>query len=157
MADEYVLTHKLIFLKNKRAGSVPNLKYVQNRILLITILINQHQVLGRKNKNSYRPPEINKGESPKSCSYCKRKDTLLQNVLEINNESILQDSIACTALKDPRIPIVIENANLRFPKCQFAIMENYKPLITKWFVSLIGAKTSLQLIKILRDTGASQT
>ena len=25
MADEYVLTHKLIFLKNKRAGNVPNL------------------------------------------------------------------------------------------------------------------------------------
>jgi hypothetical protein len=126
MADEYVLTHKLIFLKNKRAGSVPNWKYVQNIILLSTILI-----LGRKNKNSYRPPEINKGESPKSCSYCKRKDTLLQNVLEINNESISQDSIACNALKDPLIPIVIENANLRFPKCQFSIMENYKPLITK--------------------------
>jgi hypothetical protein len=32
-------------------------------------------------------------------------------------------------------------------------MENYKPFITKWFVSLIGDKTSLQLIKILRDTG----
>jgi hypothetical protein len=58
MADEYVLTHKLIFWKNKRAGSVPNLNYVQNRILLITILINQHQVLGRTNKNSYIPPEI---------------------------------------------------------------------------------------------------
>ena len=56
MADEYVLTYKLIFLKNKRAGSVPNLNYVQNRILLITILINQNQVIGRKNKNSYRPP-----------------------------------------------------------------------------------------------------
>jgi hypothetical protein len=60
MADEYVLTHTLIFWKNKRAGSLPNLNYVQNRILLITILINQHQVLGRKNKNSYTPPEINK-------------------------------------------------------------------------------------------------
>ena len=131
MADEYVLTHKLIFLKNKRAGSVPNLNYVQNRILLITILINQHQVLGRKNKNSYRPPEINKGESHKSCSYCKRKDTLFQNVLEINNASISQDSIACNALKDPRMSIVIENVNLRFPKCQFDIMENYKPFITK--------------------------
>ena len=131
MADEYVLTHKLIFLKNKRAGSVPNLNYVQNRILLITILINQHQVLGRKNKNSYRPPEINKGESPKSCSYCKRKDTLFQNVFEINNESISQHYIACNALKDPLLPIVIENANLRFPKCQFDIMENYKTFITK--------------------------
>jgi hypothetical protein len=86
MADEYALTHKLIFLKNKRDGSVPNLNYVQNRILLITILINQNQVLGRKNKNSCRPPEINKGESPKYCSYCKRKDRLFQNVLEINNE-----------------------------------------------------------------------
>ena len=131
MADEYVLTHKFIFLKNKRAGSVPNLQYVQNIILLITILINQHQVLGRKNKNSYRPPEINKGESPKSCSYCKSKDTLLQNVLEINNESISQDYIACNALKDHLIPIVIENANLRFPNWQFAIMENNKPLMTK--------------------------
>ena len=80
MADEYVLTHKLIFLKNKRAGSVPNWKYVQNIILLSTILI-----LGRKNKNSYRPPEINKGESPKYCSYCKKKETLFQNVLKRNN------------------------------------------------------------------------
>jgi hypothetical protein len=52
------------------------------------------------------------------------------------------------------MPIGIENANLRFPKCQFGIMEN---LITKWFVSLIVDKTSLQLIKILRDTGAFQT
>jgi hypothetical protein len=52
-------------------------------------------------------------------------------VLEINNESISQDSIACIAIKDPLMPIVIENANLRFPKCQFDIMENYKPVITK--------------------------
>ena len=131
MADEYVLTYKLIFLKNERAGSVPNLNYVQNRIIVITILINQLQVLGRTNKNSYRPPEINKGESPKSCSYCKRKDTLFQNVLELNNQSISQDSIACNALENPLMPIVIENANLRFPKCQFDIIENYKPFITK--------------------------
>ena len=74
-----------MFLKNRRAGSVPNLNYVQNRLLLITILINLHQVLGRKNKNSYRPLEINKGESPKYCSYCKKKETLFQNVLKRNN------------------------------------------------------------------------
>jgi hypothetical protein len=55
------------------------------------------------------------------------------------------------------LPIVIENANLRFPKCKFDIMEKHKPLITKWFVSLIGYKTSLQLINILRDTGVFQT
>jgi hypothetical protein len=54
------------------------------------------------------------------------------------------------------MPIAIDNANLRFPKCQFDIMENYKPFITKWFVSLIGDETSLQLINILRDTGGFQ-
>jgi hypothetical protein len=30
LADDYALTHKLIFLKNKKAGGVPNLNYVQN-------------------------------------------------------------------------------------------------------------------------------
>jgi hypothetical protein len=55
------------------------------------------------------------------------------------------------------MPIVIEQANLRFSKSQFDIMENNKPFITKGFVSLIDAKTHLQPIKILRDMGASQT
>ena len=45
--------------------------------------------------------------------------------------------------------IVIEKANLRFSKSQFDIMENNKPFMTKGFVSLIGAKTSLQPIKLL--------
>ena len=45
--------------------------------------------------------------------------------------------------------IVIEKANLRFSKSQFDIMENNKPFITNGFVSLIGAKTSLQSIKLL--------
>jgi len=37
------------------------------------------------------------------------------------------------------------------------LLENYKPFIINVFVSLIGDETSLQPIKILRDTGASQT
>jgi hypothetical protein len=55
------------------------------------------------------------------------------------------------------MPIVIEKANLRFSKSQFDIMENYMLFITKGFISLIGAKTRLQPINILCDTGASQT
>ena len=31
LADDYALTHTLIFLKNKRAGGVPNLNYAQNK------------------------------------------------------------------------------------------------------------------------------
>ena len=55
------------------------------------------------------------------------------------------------------MPILIEKANLKFSKSQFDIMENNKLFITKGFASLIAAKTRLQTINILRDTGASQT
>jgi hypothetical protein len=49
--------------------------------------------------------------------------------------------MSCNALRDPLTPIVIGKANLRFSKSQFDIMENYKPFITKGFVSLIGSQT----------------
>ena len=55
------------------------------------------------------------------------------------------------------MPIVFKKANIRFSKSQSYIMEKNKPLITKGCVSLIGAKTRLQPIKILCDTGAYQT
>ena len=87
--------------------------------------------MGEKIKNIYRLHGINKRESAKSPPYCKKKDTLLLNVLKRHNESTPQGSIACNALKDFLMPIVIEKANLRFIKSQFDIMENYKPFITK--------------------------
>ena len=87
--------------------------------------------MGEKIKNIYRLPEINNRESAKSPPYCKKKDTLFLNVLKRNNQSPPQGSIACNALKDPIMPIVIEEANLRFRRFSFDIMENNKPFITK--------------------------
>jgi len=55
------------------------------------------------------------------------------------------------------MPIVIEKPNLKVSKSQSDIMEDYKPFKTKGFVWLIGDETSLQSVKILRDTGASQS
>ena len=121
-----------MFFKNKRAGSVPNLNYVQNRSLSYNHFDQQKSGSWEKKiKNIYRPPEINKAESAKSPPYCKKKDTLFLNVLQRNNESPSQGSIACNALKDFLMPIAIEKANQRFMKSQFDIMENYKPFITK--------------------------
>ena len=79
--------------------------------LLIIILINYNQVIGRKNKNSYRPPEINKKELPKFCSYCNKRDTMFQNFLKEKHESKPQGSIACNDLKNPLVSIVTEQKN----------------------------------------------
>jgi hypothetical protein len=47
------------------------------------------------------------------------------------------------------MPIVIGKAHLRFSKSQFDIMENYKPFITKGFLSLIGSQTFFQVYTFL--------
>jgi flagellar assembly factor FliW len=49
------------------------------------------------------------------------------------------------------MPIVIGKANLRFSKSQFDIMENNKPLITKGFASLIGAKTDRSIFDVMTN------
>jgi hypothetical protein len=55
------------------------------------------------------------------------------------------------------VSIVTEKKKkLRFSKSQFDITENYNPFARKGFVSMIHDITSLQPIRILRETGASQ-
>ena len=43
------------------------------------------------------------------------------------------------------------------PETESDYMENYKPFISKGVVSLVGDENSLQKVKILRDTGATQS
>ena len=43
------------------------------------------------------------------------------------------------------------------PKTESDYMENYKPFISEGVVSLVGDKNSSQKVKILRDTGATQS
>ena len=43
------------------------------------------------------------------------------------------------------------------PKTESDYMENYKPFISEGVVSLVGDENSSQKVKILRDTGATQS
>ena len=43
------------------------------------------------------------------------------------------------------------------PETESDCMENYKPFISKRVVSLVGDESSSQRVKILRDTGATQS
>ena len=43
------------------------------------------------------------------------------------------------------------------PETESHYMENYKPFISEGVVSLIGVESSSQKVKILRDTGATQS
>ena len=43
------------------------------------------------------------------------------------------------------------------PNTELDYMENYKPFISEGVVSLVGDENSSQKVKILRDTGATQS
>ena len=43
------------------------------------------------------------------------------------------------------------------PETESDYMKNYKPFISEGVVSLVGDESSLQKVKILRDTGATQS
>ena len=47
--------------------------------------------------------------------------------------------------------------NPRNPEKESGYMENYKPFISEGGVSLVGDESSSQKVKILRDTGATQS
>ena len=76
MADDYALTDTFICLKNKGAGCVSNFNYVENSFPSYHHFDTPKSGSWQKNRKSYRPIEIDKGELPKSvpsCSYCKKK------------------------------------------------------------------------------------
>jgi hypothetical protein len=89
--------------QNNSDGSVSNLNsYVQNRSPSYTHFDKPKSGSWEKNKNSYIPSEINKGELPKSitsCFYCKKKGHIVSEcwVLKRKNENKPQGSIACNA------------------------------------------------------------
>jgi hypothetical protein len=83
MADDYELTHKFIYLlKNKSAGSVPNLNYVQNRSSSYNRFDKPKSGSWENNRNSYRP-KIKRGNylnQYQLVPIVRKRDTLFQNV-----------------------------------------------------------------------------
>jgi hypothetical protein len=56
MANDYPLTHTIMFLKNKRAGSVLNLIFLQNRSPSYNHFDQPKSGSWEKKRNSYKPP-----------------------------------------------------------------------------------------------------
>jgi hypothetical protein len=84
MADDYAMTDKINYLKNKSAGCVSKLNYVQNMFPSYNHVDRPKPGSWEKNRKSYSPIEMDKGELPKSvpsCSYCKKMGHLVSESL----------------------------------------------------------------------------
>ena len=155
LADDYYLTHKVSFIvKPKPTSSHPQNKFMSG--------------------NSSGMPSQSKTPKPNStcetksqyplsrptCNYCKKSDHLVSECLRLKRK-LGSDEAKPTGLTTlrpmPQSSIKTNTIDIvAKPKSDFT-MEIFEPFMLNGFVSLSGDNCPPTPIKILRDTGASQS
>ena len=155
LADDYYLTHKVSFIaKPKPTSSHPQNKFMSG---------NSSGMPSQSNTPKTNSTGETKSQYPLSrptCNYCKKPGHLVSECLKLKRK-LERDESKPTGLTTPRprpqssvktntIDIVTK------PKSD-STMEIFEPFMLNGFVSLSGDNCPPTPIKILRDTGASQS
>ena len=103
-----------------------------------------------------------KGQNPLSqpfCNYCKRSGHIISECLSLKRKKENQDGPKPTGLTSlkPQSSIQDENPISAKTSETDSVMEIYEPFLSDGFVSLSSDSAQFTPIKILRDTGASQS
>ena len=169
MADDYALTHKFSFVKK----GMENTSFDKNKLGLNKPAIfydpsKGSSTLGSidKDKSSYNTSGgssmTNKGlpSAIPMCAYCKKKRHLMSECWTLKRKEERRSQLssnACTAVKSTLKPVYLENSEVEVKRSESEfIKEEFKPFVSEGFVSLKG-NANLHPIKIMRDTGASQS
>ncbi|VDI24762.1 Hypothetical predicted protein [Mytilus galloprovincialis] len=92
-----------------------------------------------------------------TCAYCKKIGHLMADCFRLQKKNERDNKPKTSACTTPYITSTLECPARQAFKSSFCdYMEEYKPFMSDGFVSIVD-DTTLQPIKILRDTGASQS
>ena len=172
MADDYALTHKITFAsssssKYPAASSGPKhtrdfkpfSKGGQNKSQPQSgddrPKPHTDQSKGTSDKVAEKPVTGPKSRFVPTCTYCKKKGHIISECFKRENDEKRQNTSpnACAAVQNknrealPRVQTKISDTHLK----------QYEPYITEGLVSLHKADANAKPVRILRDTGASQT
>ena len=179
LADDYSLTHKASFVNKPfpRKPFNPQSKFTpQSRPFSPQSKPYSPQSGPKSNpsnpsdtsSHSFTPkPKFsgeNKGQNPLSqpfCNYCKRSGHIISECLSLKRKKENQEGpkpIGLTSLRlKPQSSIQDENPISAKTSETDSVMEIYEPFLSDGFVSLNSDSAQSTPIKILRDTGASQS
>ena len=155
LADDYYLTHKVSFIaKPKPTSSHPQNKFMSR---------NSTGMPSQSNTPKPNSTSETKSEYPLSrptCNYCKKPGHLVSECLELKRK-LQSDEAKPTALTTlrptPQSSIKTNTIDIVTKPKSDSTMEIFEPFILNGFVSLSGDNCPPTPIKILRDTGASQS
>ena len=155
LADDYYLTHKVSFIaKPKPTSSHPQNKFMSG---------NPSGMPSQSNTPKPNSTSETKSQYPLSrptCNYCKKPGHLVSECLKLKRklESDEAKPTGLTTLRPrPQSSIKTNTVDIVTKPKSDSTMEIFEPFMLNGFVSLSGDNCPPTPIKILRDTGASQS
>ena len=155
LADDYYLTHKVSFIAKPK----PTSSHPQNRFMSG----NSSGMPSQSNTPKPNSTSETKSQYPLSrptCNYCKKPGHLVSECLKLKRklESDEAKPTGLTTLRPrPHSSIKTNTVDIVTKPKSDSTMEIFEPFMLNGFVSLSGDNCPPTPIKILRDTGASQS
>ena len=155
LADDYYLTHKVSFIAKPK----PTSSHPQNRFMSG----NSSGMPSQSNTPKPSSTSETKSQYPLSrptCNYCKKPGHLVSECLKLKRklESDEAKPTGLTTLRPrPQSSIKTNTIDIVTKPKSDSTMEIFEPFMLNAFVSLSGDNCPPTPIKILRDTGASQS
>ena len=160
LADDYALTHKVSFINKSNPSRRPFFPQSGSKHSPSNPSGNHSQTFTPKPK----PSGENKDQNPLSqpiCNYCKRTGHIISECLHLKRKKEKQEGLkptGLTSLRSKPQSCVKEEDPIQTERPETdSVMEIYEPFLSDGFVSLNSDYAQSTPIKILRDTGASQS
>ena len=160
LADDYALTHKVSFINKSNPSRRPFFPQSGFKHGPSNPSGSHSQTFTPKPKSSGE----NKDQHPLSqpiCNYCKRTGHIISECLHLKRKKEKQEGLKPTGLTSlrskPQSCVKEEDPNQTERSETDSVMEIYEPFLSDGFVSLNSDYAQSTPIKILRDTGASQS
>ena len=160
LADDYALTHKVSFINKSNPSRRPFFPHSGSKHSPSNPPGSHSQTITPKPK----PSGENKDQNPLSqpiCNYCKRTGHIISECLHLKRKKEKQEGLkptGLTSLRSKPQSCVKEEDPIQTKRSETdSVMEIYEPFLSDGFVSLNSDYAQSTPIKILRDTGASQS
>ena len=160
LADDYALTHKVSFINKSNPSRRPFFQHSGSKHSPSNPPGSHSQTITPKPK----PSGENKDQNPLSqpiCNYCKRTGHIISECLHLKRKKEKQEGLkptGLTSLRSKPQSCVKEEDPIQTERPETdSVMEIYEPFLSDGFVSLNSDYAQSTPIKILRDTGASQS
>ena len=160
LADNYALTHKVSFINKSNPSRRPFFPHSGSKHSPSNPPGSHSQTITPKPK----PSGENKDQNPLSqpiCNYCKRTGHIISECLHLKRKKEKQEGLkptGLTSLRSKPQSCVKEEDPIQTERPETdSVMEIYEPFLSDGFVSLNSDYAQSTPIKILRDTGASQS